>query len=54
MSLPCVRDWLARKDWRPWQKRAPHQRKLDLERLRAQVRDHPGATLREHAVYRGG
>ncbi|MCB1824563.1 MAG: IS630 family transposase, partial [Candidatus Competibacteraceae bacterium] len=41
VSLWCVRDWRARKDWRPEQKGVSRQRKLDLERLRAQVRQHP-------------
>ena len=53
VSLWCVRDWLTRKDWRPEQKRVSRQRKLDLERLRAQVRHHPDATLREHATFCG-
>ena len=53
VSLWCVRDWLTRKDWRPEQKRVSRQRKLDLERLRAQVRQHPDATLQEHAAFCG-
>ena len=48
-----MRDWRARKDWRPEQKRVSRQRKLDLERLRAQVRHHPDATLQEHAAFCG-
>ena len=53
VSLWCVRDWRARKDWRPEQKGVSRQRKLDLDRLRAQVRQHPDATLREHATFCG-
>ncbi len=53
VSLWCVRDWRARKDLRPEQKGVSRQRKLDLERLRAQVRQHPDATLQEHAAFCG-
>ena len=49
----CVRDWRARQDLRPEQKGVSRQRKLDLERPRAQVRQHPDATLREHAAFCG-
>ena len=53
VSLWCVRDWRTRKDLRPEQKGVSRQRKLDLERLRAQVRQHPDAPLREHAAFCG-
>ena len=49
----CVRDWRARQDLRPEQKGVSRQRKLDLERPRAQVRQHPDAPLREHAAFCG-
>ena len=50
VSLWCVRDWRARKDLRPRQRGVARQRKLDLDRLRAHVRDHPDATLWERAL----
>ena len=53
VSLWCVRDWLTRRDLRPEQKGISRQRKLDLERLRAHVRQHPDATLQEHAAFCG-
>ena len=53
ISLWCVRDWLARKDLEPRQKGVPRQRKLDKEALRAHVRDHPDATLRERSAHCG-
>lgn len=54
VSLWCVRDWRARKDLRPRQRGVARQRKLDLERLRAHVCDHPDATLQEQrALYCG-
>ena len=53
ISLWCVRDWLTRKDLKPQQKGVPRQRKLDKEAVRAHVRDHPDAILRERAAYFG-
>ncbi len=53
VSLWCVRDWLARKDLQPQQKGVPRQRKLDQEAVRAHVRDHPDAILRERAAHFG-
>lgn len=53
ISLWCVRDWLARKDLQPQQQGVPRQRKLDKEAVRAHVRDHPDAILRERAAHFG-
>lgn len=53
ISLWCVRAWLARKDLKPQQQGVSHQRKLDKEAVRAHVRDHPDAILRERAAYFG-
>ncbi|HRX60818.1 MAG TPA: IS630 transposase-related protein [Candidatus Competibacter sp.] len=53
VSLWCVRDWRARKDLRPEQTGVSRQRKLDRDQLRARVRDHPDATLQEHAAFCG-
>jgi transposase len=53
ISLWCVRDWLARQDLQPQQKGVPRQRKLDKEAVRAHVRDHPEAILRERAAHFG-
>lgn len=53
ISLWCVRDWLARKDLKPQQQGVSRQRKLDKEAVRAHVRDHPDAILRERAAYFG-
>lgn len=53
ISLWCVRDWLTRKDLKPQQKGVPRQRKLDKQAVRAHVRDHPEAILRERAAHFG-
>ena len=53
VSLWCVRDWRARKDLRPRQRGVARPRKLNLDRLRAHVRQHPDATLQEHAAFCG-
>jgi transposase len=53
VSLWCVRDWLTRKDLQPQQRGVPRQRKLDKDKLRMHVRDHPDATLLERATHFG-
>ena len=50
ISLWCVRDWLARKDLQPQQKGIPRDRKIDKEKLRLHVQEHPDAFLRERAL----
>jgi len=49
ISLWCVRDWLSRKDLKPRQKGIPRDRKIDREKLRIHVKEHPDAFLRERA-----
>ncbi len=53
ISVWCVRDWLAREELAARQHGVPRRRKLDKEALRAHVRDHPGALVRERATHFG-
>jgi transposase len=53
VSVWCVRDWLGREDLQPHQRGVARQRKLDKAALRAHVKAHPEALVRERAAHFG-